>query len=55
MIALLAGLVLPWDRDMHRHCGNVALGDGSVQPITSARLREQVMWMEVATNRVLIP
>lgn len=40
---------------MHQGAGNVALGDGSVQQFTSARLWDQVSAMGVATSRLLIP
>lgn len=31
-----------WSKDMHQTQGNVALGDGSVQQLSTARLREQL-------------
>ena len=35
--------------------GNAVLGDGSVQPFTNPRLRDQAAHSDVATNRLLIP
>ncbi len=30
-----------WTKDIHQHAGNLLLGDGSVQQVTSGRMREQ--------------
>lgn len=31
-----------WTKDLHQNAGNTALGDGSVQQLTTSRLREQL-------------
>lgn len=36
------GSAMGWTRDRHQNAGNVALGDGSVQQATSARLAEWI-------------
>ncbi|HWY74380.1 MAG TPA: hypothetical protein VN281_02120 [Verrucomicrobiae bacterium] len=42
-----------WTSAIHRVNGNVALGDGSVQQLSSARLRDAVA--ATGTNAILIP
>lgn len=39
-----------WSKDMHQNAGNVALGDGSVQQLTTARLREQLKNSDTDNN-----
>lgn len=55
LLVLTTNSVLGWSTTMHNGSGNTTLGDGSVQPFTSARLQQQVSVMDVATNRLLIP
>jgi prepilin-type processing-associated H-X9-DG protein len=55
LLVLNTNSVLGWSATMHNGSGNAALGDGSVQPFTPARLQDQVSSMETATNRLLIP
>ena len=44
---------LKWsDKDIHQGAGNVALGDGSVQNLTSSRLRDQLKTSGDDANRV---
>jgi prepilin-type N-terminal cleavage/methylation domain-containing protein len=31
-----------WDETIHKNCGNACMGDGSVQQLSSARLRDQL-------------
>ncbi|HMO66362.1 MAG TPA: type II secretion system protein [Verrucomicrobiota bacterium] len=51
---LKTGLV--WDeRGMHQASGNAALGDGSVQQLTSARLRDQIINSGDNLNNVMQP
>jgi len=47
--------VVAWSATIHKGGGNITLGDGSVQPGTSARLQEQVRLSSLATNRLLSP
>ncbi|HIG31399.1 MAG TPA: hypothetical protein EYQ50_27765 [Verrucomicrobiales bacterium] len=44
-----------WSGENHRDGGNVALGDGSVQGLTTSMLREQMMKTEDVTNRLGFP
>jgi prepilin-type processing-associated H-X9-DG protein len=41
-----------WDETIHKSQGNVAMGDGSVQQLSIARLRDQLKYAE--TNTVLL-
>ena len=54
-LVLTANVSVGWTAALHRNSGNVALGDGSVQQFTSARLQDQAIHSGVATNRLLIP
>jgi hypothetical protein len=44
-----------WDARLHKHCGNFALADGSVQQASNAGLASQVRNQGIATNRLLLP
>jgi hypothetical protein len=44
-----------WTKEIHQHCGNVVLADGSVQQATSSRLGDLLRASGVATNRLAIP
>jgi prepilin-type N-terminal cleavage/methylation domain-containing protein/prepilin-type processing-associated H-X9-DG protein len=45
-----------WDeKAMHQNAGNVALGDGSVQQLTSARLRDQLINSGDNLNNLSVP
>src|SRR5436190_17407736 len=44
-----------WTADLHRLQGNVGLADGSVQQLTSSRLRAQMAATGDATNRLAMP
>lgn len=46
---------LGWTAAMHRNAGNVVLGDGSVQQMTTARLAAQFRSSGVATNWLVVP
>jgi prepilin-type N-terminal cleavage/methylation domain-containing protein/prepilin-type processing-associated H-X9-DG protein len=39
-----------WTKDLHQNAGNIALGDGSVQQVTTARLREQLKNSDTDNN-----
>jgi prepilin-type N-terminal cleavage/methylation domain-containing protein len=41
---------LAWDNSMHQQQGNAVMGDGSVQQLSSARLREQLRASRPGTN-----
>ena len=55
LFPLTTNLTLGWTKDMHHRMGNVALGDGSVQQLTSARLNAQPVSQGIATNWLLVP
>ena len=44
-----------WTADRHVRQGNICLADGSVQQLSSARLREALRFSGVATNRLAMP
>jgi prepilin-type N-terminal cleavage/methylation domain-containing protein/prepilin-type processing-associated H-X9-DG protein len=44
-----------WSDRMHQNAGNVALGDGSVQQLSGARLRDQLKNSGDVSNRLAIP
>jgi competence protein ComGC len=44
-----------WDKEMHVSSGNVVLADGSVQPSTTSRLRDQLRVSTVVTQRLALP
>ncbi len=44
-----------YDKNVHQTAGNVLLGDGSVQPVTTARLREQLKTSGNDNNDIGVP
>lgn len=44
-----------WTKDLHQTAGNAALGDGSVQQLTTSRLREQLRTADSADNLTAFP
>ena len=44
-----------WDQNVHQNQGNAAMGDGSVQQLSSARLRDQLKNTGTAANSFLFP
>lgn len=44
-----------WDENIHHHSGNVAMGDGSVQQLTSWRFQEVLRHSGDARNRIAVP
>lgn len=44
-----------WTKDLHQNAGNTALGDGSVQQLTTSRLREQLRTSGGVANQVAFP
>jgi hypothetical protein len=44
-----------YDKNVHQNAGNLALGDGSVQPATSSSLRNQMRTSGDDSNLVAIP
>ena len=44
-----------WDNSVHQNQGNATMGDGSVQQLSAARLREQLRNSGVSSNEFLFP
>jgi prepilin-type processing-associated H-X9-DG protein len=44
-----------WSKELHNNAGNVVLADGSVQPVTASRLRDQLKVSTVVTQRLALP
>ena len=55
ILFLMTNQRVGWTKEIHQHAGNVVLGDGSVQQLSSARLQETVRDSGVPTNRLAIP
>jgi len=55
VLRLTPDRVAGWTGDLHGGLGNVALADGSVQTLSSARLNEQLRNSQDSTNRVQLP
>ena len=54
-VELKSGMAVAWDQSIHRFQGSVTMGDGSVQQLSSARLKEVLANTGADTNVVLIP
>jgi competence protein ComGC len=46
---------ISWSKDLHVSCGNVGLGDGSVQWWDQKKLLNGVVGQGIATNRIVLP
>lgn len=46
---------LEWSENVHQNNGNITLGDGSVQQLTSSKLREQIRQTDNNYNRLALP
>lgn len=55
MLFLTTNQPAGWTKEIHQHAGNVVFGDGSVQQLTSGRLRQVLSDSGVATNRLAVP
>ena len=57
IITLSSNANIAFDKRIHRESGNIAMGDGSVQIVSSARLREAIhdAAMSGSTNTLVIP
>jgi type II secretory pathway pseudopilin PulG len=55
IVKILPGSEVSWDSDMHRYQGNAAMGDGSIQQLSAARLREQLKITGTAETTLAIP
>ena len=55
ILVLTTNQQVGWTKEIHQQAGNVVLGDGSVQQLSSGRLQETLRDSGVATNRLAIP
>ena len=55
ILVLSARLPVGWSREIHHKVGNVALGDGSVQQMSSLQLRKQIKDAGRASQPIAIP
>jgi prepilin-type processing-associated H-X9-DG protein len=55
LLLLTTNVSLGWTTARHQGSGNISLGDGSVQQITSIRLQQHLAGSNVGTNRIVIP
>jgi prepilin-type processing-associated H-X9-DG protein len=44
-----------WDNNVHQNQGNAVMGDGSVQQLSSARLRDQLRNSGTSSNNFTFP
>ena len=55
LLPLTKNDVVFWTKDIHRDSGNIAMGDGSVQQMDSARLQASLRNLKGATNYLVFP
>lgn len=55
LLALSTNAIVGWTAEIHNLQGNVAMGDGSVQQFSSARLDQALLGTGLATNRLAMP
>jgi prepilin-type processing-associated H-X9-DG protein len=55
MLTLTTNEPVGWTMEMHQGNGNVALADGSVQQLSTSRLRDAVRFSGTNANRLLMP
>ncbi len=56
MLVLMTNQPVGWTKEIHKYQGNIALGDGSVQQVSSERLRDEIVRnSELSTNRIQLP
>jgi prepilin-type processing-associated H-X9-DG protein len=53
-LSTMPGAVAGWDETIHTNQGNVCMGDGSVQQLSSARLREQLRNTELSLSNITL-
>jgi len=54
-VSLATNLPVSWSKDLHNEQGNIAMGDGSVQQMSSSRLRQSIPDQDIATNYLVFP
>ena len=52
---LTPGAAVAWTKEIHQGQGNIGLGDGSVQQVTTMRLRQQIAATSNAFIRLAVP
>jgi prepilin-type N-terminal cleavage/methylation domain-containing protein len=52
---LRPGTAVEWTKEIHQNTGNIGLGDGSVQQVTTVRLRQQIALQTNAFIRLAVP
>jgi prepilin-type N-terminal cleavage/methylation domain len=55
LVSFTPNFVAGWTKQIHNKQGNVLFSDGSVQQVTTSRLREMMKQTGMATNRFAIP
>jgi type II secretory pathway pseudopilin PulG len=55
LTSITTNLLLGWSKEIHHEQGNIAMGDGSVQQFSPARLNVGVREQGIATNLLVIP
>jgi hypothetical protein len=55
ILNLMTNSVAGWTAEMHEGAGHVAMGDGSVQHFSPARLGPALRMTGIATNRLVVP
>jgi prepilin-type N-terminal cleavage/methylation domain-containing protein len=55
LVDLTTNIVVGWTAEIHNLEGNIALGDGSVQQFSSARLAPALRGTGLVTNRLAVP
>jgi len=55
IMALTTNQTASWAKKIHDGNGNIAITDGSVQQLTSARLNDTLLHTGVATNLLVFP
>lgn len=55
LLTLTTNLAIAWTKELHKEQGDVVMGDGSVQQMSSSRLKGAIRDQDIATNDLLIP
>jgi prepilin-type N-terminal cleavage/methylation domain-containing protein/prepilin-type processing-associated H-X9-DG protein len=55
VVVISTNMVVGWTKEIHNEQGNIALGDGSVQLLSSSRMSDLLHTSGVATNRLAVP
>ncbi|MGZ8901698.1 MAG: type II secretion system protein, partial [Limisphaerales bacterium] len=55
LLTVATNLALGWTKEMHNEQGYIAMADGSVQQMSSSRLKGAIRDQDIETNDLLIP